>query len=181
MKRIGIFCGAAKGHKPEFEKLARDLGVFCASQNWHIVYGGGSCGLMGVLADGALAHGGHVTGVMPEHLKIRESAHTHLTEMIFTKDMHTRQKVMTDLSDGFIILPGGLGTLAEFFEVLTWKQIGIHNKPIVLLNADGFWDTLEDTIRTIKTCGFLHKPQEQLFQSATTLNALPGFLKKTSV
>ncbi|MFN0316980.1 MAG: TIGR00730 family Rossman fold protein, partial [Burkholderiales bacterium] len=134
MKRICVFCGASAGSRPVFAEAAKDLGALLARRNTGIVYGGGNVGLMGVLAGAALAEGGEVIGVIPRSLMERELAHTGLTELHVVATMHERKALMADLSGAFIALPGGFGTLDEFFEILTWAQLGIHSKPCGLLN-----------------------------------------------
>ncbi|HSH43489.1 MAG TPA: TIGR00730 family Rossman fold protein [Arenicellales bacterium] len=142
MKRICVFCGSRTGRKPAYVDAARSLASVLAQRRIGIVYGGAGVGIMGALADAALAEGGEVIGVIPENLMQRELSHRHLTELHVVSGMHERKALMGSLSDGFIALPGGLGTLEEFFEVLTWNQLGIHAKPCGLLNVDGFYDAL---------------------------------------
>ncbi len=142
MKRICIFCGANAGVRAVFSEAATSLGAMIALQSMGVVYGGGNVGLMGVLADAALAAGGEVIGVIPRSLVERELAHSDLSALYVVNSMHERKALMADLSDAFIALPGGFGTLDEFFEVLTWAQLGIHGKPCGLLNVDGYFDHL---------------------------------------
>ena len=143
MRRICVFCGSAEGARPAYRDAARALGRELATRGLGLVYGGGSVGLMGVLADTALAEGGEVIGVIPGPLATRELAHTGLTELRVVGSMHERKATMARLSDGFVALPGGLGTLEETLEVLTWTQLGIHRKPVGVLNVEGYWDGLE--------------------------------------
>lgn len=140
MQRVCVFCGSAAGNKLEYLAAARELGATLANRGLELVYGGASIGLMGALADGALAAGGRVIGVMPESLVSREIAHCGLTELHVVATMHERKATMADLSDAFIALPGGFGTLDEFCEILTWAQLGMHRKPCGLLNIAGFYD-----------------------------------------
>ena len=140
MKRICVFCGSSRGTNPLYEAAARDLGATLAARGIAVVYGGGRIGLMGVVADTALAAGGEVIGVIPRPLASKELAHTGLTEMRFVASMHERKATMSALADGFITLPGGLGTLEETFEILTWAQLGIQRKPIGLLNVHGYYE-----------------------------------------
>lgn len=139
---ICVFAGSSPGSDPSFTEAARELGSELASRNITVVFGGGSVGVMGDLADGALAGGGRVIGVIPEALTAREIAHPLASEMIVVQTMHERKARMASLADGFIALPGGLGTLEELFEVLTWAQLGIHGKPCGLLNVKGYYDRL---------------------------------------
>lgn len=140
--RLCVFCGSSPGRNPGFASAARTLAAELARRHIDIVYGGGNVGLMGVVADAALAAGGRVIGVIPRGLVSRELAHRRLTELHVVDSMHARKALMADLSDGFIALPGGFGTLEEFCEVVTWTQLGIHQKPCGLLNVAGYFDGL---------------------------------------
>lgn len=140
MKRVGVFCGSSVGSRAVYAEAARALGQSLAHRGLGLVYGGGRVGLMGVLADTLLADGGSVIGVIPESLAAKEIAHAGLTELHLVATMHERKALMADLSDAFIALPGGYGTLDEFCEILTWAQLGLHRKPCALLNTDGFFD-----------------------------------------
>ena len=142
MKSICVFAGSSSGSRVEYREAAQDLGRALVSRQIDLVYGGGRVGLMGVLADAVLAAGGHVTGVIPTALAAKEVAHEGLSDMRLVSSMHERKALMVDLSDGFIALPGGWGTLEELFEVLTWAQLGIHQKPCGVLNVNGFFDGL---------------------------------------
>jgi uncharacterized protein (TIGR00730 family) len=141
MQRICVFCGSAIGARPVYAEAARQLGALLARRGLGLVYGGGSVGLMGVLANAALANGGEVIGVIPEFLFKREIEHRGATEMRVVGTMHERKALMADLSDGFIALPGGYGTLDEFCEIITWAQLGLHRKPVGLLNVAGYFDS----------------------------------------
>ncbi|HCN78994.1 MAG TPA: TIGR00730 family Rossman fold protein [Verrucomicrobiales bacterium] len=153
--RIAIYCGANGGHNPVFKKAAAGLAAFLARQGIGIVYGGGREGLMGAVADAALAAGGEVIGVIPHSLMEKELGHTGLTALHVTRSMHERKQMMVDLSDGFIALPGGFGTLDELFETLTWLQLSFHGKPVGLLNAEGFFDGLLAFLDQMRGHGFL--------------------------
>lgn len=142
LNRATVFCGSSLGKVPAFEKAIVDLGRELARQQLELVYGGGHVGLMGVLADAALASGVRVTGVIPQHLFEREVGHSGLSELIIVKSMHERKFKMAELGDIFIAAPGGFGTLDEFFEVLTWSQLGLHGKACALLNVEGYFDAL---------------------------------------
>lgn len=142
MKRICVFCGSNNGANPLFLEMAERVGKFFARENIELVYGGGRVGLMGKVADTVLANGGRVIGAIPESLAIKEVAHQGLTELHLVNSMHERKALMAELADGFIALPGGFGTFEEFCEIITWAQLGIHQKPCALLNAGGFYDHL---------------------------------------
>ncbi len=142
MKSIAIFCGSTLGSDAIFAEEAHKTGQLIAAQGKTLVYGGGRSGLMGIVADSALNAGGQVIGVIPQGLVDRELAHPHLTELHIVKNMHERKTMMADLSDGFIALPGGAGTIEEIFEQWTWAQLGIHLKPCAFLNVEGFYDYL---------------------------------------
>lgn len=154
MNSIAIFCGSALGTDAIFEKVARLTGETIAKKGKTLVYGGGRSGLMGIVADSALATGGQVIGVIPQGLVDRELAHPHLTELYVVKDMHERKTKMSELSDGFIALPGGAGTLEEIFEQWTWAQLGIHLKPCAFLNVEGFYNDLFKFIQLTTDKGF---------------------------
>ena len=142
MPNICVYCGSSSGNDPAFVAAATDLGSTIADHGYGLVYGGASIGLMGTVADSVLASAGIVTGVMPKSLTDKEIAHSGLSELIVTKSMHERKTRMADLSDAFIALPGGLGTFEELFEIWTWAQLGFHQKPIGLLNTNGYFDHL---------------------------------------
>lgn len=144
MQRICVFCGSSPGRNPAYLRAARALAASLARRDIGVVYGASSVGVMGALAEAMLEQAGEVIGVVPEHLMAKEQYHKGLTDLHIVASMHERKALMGSLSDGFIALPGGLGTLEEFFEVLTWNQLGIHSKPCGLLNVDGFYDSLTD-------------------------------------
>jgi uncharacterized protein (TIGR00730 family) len=141
-KRICVFCGSSHGANPVYADAARRVGSELARRGIGLVYGGGNVGLMGVVADAVLAGGGHVTGVIPEALMAKEVGHRGLPDLRVVKTMHERKALMAELSDGFVALPGGIGTFEEFFEIVTWAQLGFHSKPCALLNVNGFYDPL---------------------------------------
>lgn len=142
MQTICVFCGSSAGVKHEYAVGARELGCVLAKKNINLVYGGGRVGLMGMVADAALAAGSKVTGIIPRSLADKEIAHQGLTDLRIVTTMHERKAMMSELSDGFIAMPGGFGTLEELFEVVTWAQLGIHTKPFGLLNVAGYYDGL---------------------------------------
>jgi len=147
MKRVAVFCGSNAGADPSHRQAAESLGGVLATEGIGLVFGGGHVGLMGAVADGALAAGGEVVGVIPDALVRRELAHPRVCDMRVVGSMHERKALMNDLADGFIALPGGYGTLDEFCEVLTWAQLGIHGKPCGLLNVRGYFDALIEWVR----------------------------------
>ncbi len=160
MRRLCVFCGSKKGDRPEYAESARRLGQLLAERKLELVFGGGHIGLMGVLADAVLDAGGTAIGVIPQALVDKELAHSGLTRLHVVATMHERKAVMADLSDCFIALPGGFGTADELFEILTWAQLGLHSKPIGLLNTAGFFDSLCAWLdRTVRE-GFL-KPKHR--------------------
>ncbi len=162
MKRICVFCGSNAGTRSEYAEAARALAAVLVEHKLGIVYGGGNVGLMGVLADAALEHGGEVIGVIPRKLVDKEVAHRGVTELRIVETMHERKALMNDLSDAFIALPGGFGTLDEFFEVLTWSQLGFHGKPCALLNVAGFYDPMLAMLDHAVTERFLRPQHREL-------------------
>jgi uncharacterized protein (TIGR00730 family) len=155
MKRITVFCGSNSGTNNLYQEQAYALGKELAKRRIGLVYGGANTGLMGAVANGALDNNGEVIGVLPHFLMQKEIAHNGLTELIAVETMHERKLKMNDLCDGVITLPGGLGTLEEFFEMFTWAQMGLHQKPVAILNVDGFFNSLLDFINTSTEKGFL--------------------------
>jgi uncharacterized protein (TIGR00730 family) len=155
MNRICVFCGTNTGSRPEYGAAARALGQLLAEQGIELVYGGASVGIMGELADSVHEHDGHVTGIIPQQLMEKEAAHTGIPNLIVVASMHQRKSQMADLSDGFIALPGGIGTLEGFFEILTWGQLGIHAKPSGILNVAGYFDGLTRFLDHAVREGFL--------------------------
>ncbi|SFI84451.1 LOG family protein [Myroides guanonis] len=155
MKRITVFCGSSYGTEKLFEEQAYTVGKALAKEKIELVYGGAKVGLMGAVANGALESGGIAIGVLPTFLKRVEIAHEGLSELILVETMHQRKTKMDELSDGTIALPGGFGTLEEFFEMLTWAQLGLHKKPVALLNVNGFFNDLLSFIQTMVDKGFL--------------------------
>jgi uncharacterized protein (TIGR00730 family) len=162
MKRICVFCGSNTGSKSIYAETAQNLGKLLARNNIGLVYGGGRVGLMGILADSVLAASGEVIGVIPKGLFAREVAHEGLTELRFVESMHQRKAMMEELSDGFIALPGGYGTCEEFCEMVTWSQLGIHNKPCGVLNIEGFYDSYLSFLDTAVKEGFLRMEHRKL-------------------
>ena len=157
-KRLCVFCGSSPGRHAAFAHAAAQVGRELAQRDIGLVYGGGNIGLMGVLADAALGAGGKVVGVIPEALMAREVGHRGLTKLHVVPSMHERKALMAELADGFLALPGGFGTFEEFFEVVTWAQLGFHAKPCALLNVDGFYDPLLRLLDHAVAEGFVQPP-----------------------
>ncbi|MFB9269683.1 TIGR00730 family Rossman fold protein [Bradyrhizobium erythrophlei] len=155
IKTVCVYCGSGPGNNPHFMEAAVALGKTFAENNVRLVYGGGSIGLMGAVAKSTLDHGGAVTGIIPEFLRARENALTRVQEMIVTPDMHERKRLMFERSDAFVALPGGVGTLEELVEQLTWQQLGRHSKPVLLANIDNFWEPLLSLLSHMRTTGFI--------------------------
>ena len=157
MRRVCVFCGSSAGARPDYAEAARALARELVRRRLGVVYGGGSVGLMGILADTALAEGGEVIGVIPRGLASKELCHTGLTELRVVESMHERKATMAELADAFVALPGGLGTLEETLEVLTWSQLGIRRKPVALLNVRGYWDALLRLLTHAADEGFVRR------------------------
>ena len=167
-----IFCGSRFGAAPQFREQAARLGELCARRGVEVVYGGGHVGLMGVVADRAMASGGRVKGLIPERLLGREVGHHGISELIVTADMFERKDQMIAKSDAFAVLPGGLGTLDEFFEVMTLRQLGYHQKPLILINIGGFWDPLIALIQQVVDTGFADDSVYPMMQSVDEVDAV---------
>lgn len=172
MKRVCVFCGANAGHRADYGNAAHGLADVLVRHGLGLVYGGGNVGLMGRLADAMLQAGGDVTGVIPQHLVAKEVAHRGVTTLHVVDTMHQRKAMMNELSDAFIALPGGYGTLEEFFEILTWSQLGIHRKPSGLLNVAGYYDGLLAMLDHAVGEGFLKPAFRQLVIADTDADAL---------
>jgi hypothetical protein len=155
IKTVCVYCGSGPGTNPHFIEAAKALGQALAENGIRLVYGGGSLGIMGAVASSVLDHGGQVTGIIPDFLKMRENALKRVQEMIVTPDMHARKGLMFERSDAFVALPGGIGTLEELVEQLTWQQLGRHSKPVLLANIDGFWEPLFALIAHMRATQFI--------------------------
>lgn len=142
MKQICVYCSARDAVDPLYINAARQLGKLIADDGRSLIYGGGSTGLMGAVTDATIENGGYVTGIIPEHLRDVEKMHKGVQNLIVVDTMHQRKQRMAEMADAFVILPGGFGTMDEFFEILTWRQLGLHDKPILLVNINGYWDSL---------------------------------------
>ncbi len=167
MKSICVYCGSSFGNKSIYTDAARSLAKEMVKHNIALVYGGGNVGLMGVIANEVLRLGGEATGVIPQALMDKEVGHSQLTQLHVVKDMHERKAMMAELSDGFIAMPGGIGTLEELFEILTWSQLGFHEKPIGVLNVDGFYDGLIAFLQNQVAQGFVKANQADLMMHET--------------
>jgi uncharacterized protein (TIGR00730 family) len=172
MKRITVFCGSSSGTEEIYTTQATLLGQTLAKRNIELVYGGANVGLMGAVADGVLNNGGKAIGLLPNFLRSKEIAHKQLTELILVDTMHERKTKMNDLSDGVIALPGGFGTLDELFEMLTWAQLGLHKKPIAILNIDGYFDSLIIFIQTMTDKGLLKEANQQMLLVSDSIDDL---------
>lgn len=172
MECIAVFCGSSSGHDPEFELQAALLGKKLAANNIGLVYGGARVGLMGAIANAALKAGGKVTGIMPHFLKAKEIDHNGLTEFILVDTMHERKTRINELSDGFIVLPGGYGSMDEFFEILTWAQLGLHQKPVAVLNLKGYYDPLIQLVDNMVEKGFLKQVNRDMLLVDQTIDNL---------
>jgi len=173
---LAVYCGSNAGNDPAYRSLAHDLGHALAARRITLVYGGGRVGLMGVVADAALAGGGTAIGIIPEHLARREVRQQHLTETVVVPSMHVRKQRMFDLADACLVLPGGLGTLDETIEVVTWRQLGLHDKPIVIVDPTGFWRPLEALVQHMIGEGFASHAALRLFHVARSLDETFAFL-----
>lgn len=177
MKRITVFCGSSFGTEEIYKEQATLLGQTLAKQNIELVYGGANVGLMGAVADGILKEGGKAIGVLPNFLRSKEIAHLCLTELILVESMHERKTKMNDLCDGVIALPGGFGTLEELFEMLTWAQLGLHKKPIAILNINGFYDALIELTKVMVEKGLLKDVNQQMLLVSDNIDDLLDQMK----
>ncbi|MCQ6268652.1 TIGR00730 family Rossman fold protein [Fictibacillus sp. WQ 8-8] len=168
MKNLAVFCGSSNGVSEIYVKEAAKLGKELAERNIGLVYGGASVGVMGAVADSVLQHGGQVTGIMPDFLKKREISHKNLTNLIVVDSMHERKARMAELADGFIVLPGGPGTMEEFFEIFTWAQLGLHPKPCGLLNINHYFDPLISLFNHMTAEGFMQEKYREMALTAPT-------------
>ncbi|HEE1515985.1 TPA: TIGR00730 family Rossman fold protein [Staphylococcus aureus] len=172
MKRIAVYCGASKGHDPSYVQKAYDLGKYFAEQGYELVFGAGSIGIMDAIQDGVLNHGGKAIGVMPKMLDEHEITSQRLTELILVDSMHERKNKMAELADAFVMAPGGAGSLEEFFEMYSWAQIGIHEKPIAIYNINGFFNPLQTMIDHMIEEGFIDPKYRALAPLCDTKESL---------
>lgn len=180
MKSVCVFCGSNPGNDPVYADAARAMGAEIARRGMVLVYGGGAVGLMGIVADAALAAGGEVHGVIPRALREKEVGHHHLTRLEIVETMHIRKARMAELSEGFIAMPGGIGTFEELFEIWTWGQLGIHDKPLAFLNVAGFYDPLATFLDNTVEAGFLKQTHRAMTitdtQPATLLDRMEQYV-----
>ncbi|UOM35209.1 TIGR00730 family Rossman fold protein [Acuticoccus sp. I52.16.1] len=176
MNSVCVYCGSATGHDPRFAAAADELGTALARAEITLVYGGGSLGLMGRIAHKVLQEGGHVVGVIPRFLHDREVMLTDVTELIVTEDMHERKRLMFERADGFVALPGGIGTLEEVVEMMTWSQLGRHEKPIVLANVADFWSPLNAIINHMVDAGFIRPGWDVSYDVVDTISEVVPML-----
>ncbi len=180
IETVCVYCGSSVHVAPQYKQLAEDVGTTLARRKLKVIYGGGSVGLMGIMANAALLEGGEVIGIIPEHIRSHEIQHTGLTELHVVDNMHIRKSMMFEKSDAFVVLPGGFGTLEELFEVLTWKQIGLHNKPILIYNIDGFWDSMLKMIDDVIATNFAPENNHRIFKVVNTLEDMITALNETT-
>lgn len=178
IESICVFCGASEAPKQCFKDEARAVGELVASNGYRMVYGAGDCGLMGAAADGALSRGGYVAGIYPNVLDGMEKQHAGLNELIHVPDMHTRKMGMFERSDAFVILPGGFGTMDETFEVITWKQLHTHIKPVILYNYNGYWDMWRDMTEHFIANGFASERTREYYDIVDTRDEVFALLEK---
>jgi len=184
MKKIGrlcVYCGSSGAVEPQFREAASELGTRLGAAGIELVYGGGRVGLMGLLADAALTAGGKVTGIIPTRLRDAEVAHPGITELIVVDGMHDRKRLMAEKADAFAVLPGGIGTLDELFETLSWKQLELHDKPILLVDIGGYWAPLRELLDHIVVSGFAREQTRGLLHLVPSVSALMTTLSKEPI
>jgi uncharacterized protein (TIGR00730 family) len=172
VKSLCVYCGSARGASPRYVAAARELGAALAERKIRLIYGGARIGMMGETADAVMQGGGEVIGVIPEHLQSSEVGHSGITELKVVESMHVRKKLMFDLSDAFAVLPGGFGTLDELFEIITWRMLSLHTKPIVILNIGGYWDGLQALFDQMIAEGFARPATRQHFSVVNSVGRL---------
>lgn len=178
IKSLCVYCGSARGRSSRYVAAARELGAAMAERQIRLVYGGARIGMMGEVADAVMKNGGEVVGVIPEHLQTSEVGHSGITELKVVESMHVRKKLMFDLSDGFAVLPGGYGTLDELFEIITWRMLKLHDKPIVVLNIDGYWDRFNALIDHLIEHGFAKPDSRQYFSVVSSVGRMFDLLEQ---
>jgi uncharacterized protein (TIGR00730 family) len=177
IRRLCVYCGSSGAVDRQYREAASELGARLGAAGIGLVYGGGRVGLMGLLADAALAAGGEVIGIIPLRLRDAELAHPGATELVVVESMHERKRLMAEKADAFAILPGGIGTLDEMFEIVSWKQLGLHDKPILLVDIGGYWGPLRALLGQIVTKGFARPEARDLLQVVPTITALMALLE----
>lgn len=170
IKSICVYCGSSINVDDDFKDAAREMGKILADNNIRLIYGGGKAGLMGIIADSVMENGGEVIGIIPSHISDREIQHTALTELHIVESMHIRKQMMVDYSDAFLVLPGGVGTLDETCEIITWRQLGIHDMPIMIANLKGYWTPFLSMIDNIVSEGFMREDDKNTFMVVDTLD-----------
>ncbi len=180
IRNICVYCGSGPGTDPRFIEAAHSFGALLAENDVRLIYGGGSVGLMGAVAASVLAKGGQATGIIPEFLAGKERPMTDIQELIVTRDMHERKRIMFERSDAFVALPGGIGTLEELIEQLTWAQLGRHKKPILIANIGGFWDPLRALLDHMKELAFIHTSNNVNLLCADKVDDILPALKKAA-
>lgn len=183
IKSACVYCGSSDHVSEKFKEAAHETGRLLGEAGMDIVYGGGRVGLMGIVADAALAAGARVIGIIPDHIKKFEVDHVGLTELHVVDSMHTRKRMMVERSDAFVILPGGIGTLDELFEIITWRQLRLHDKAVVIVNIDGFWNPLLTLMDHMTSTGFMRKPnlpgaEDRLYHVVDTVEAVLPLLAR---
>ncbi len=178
LRSVCVYCGSSFGQDPVFARAATDLGRSLAQEGLGLVYGGGNVGLMGTVARAVIDHGGHVTGIIPEFLKARELMLPDAQELVVVPDMHTRKRLMFEKADAFVALPGGIGTLEELVEQMTWAQLGQHRKPILVANFAGFWDPLMELLDHMRRAGFVREGFEVNFLTARSIDDVIPMLRR---
>jgi uncharacterized protein (TIGR00730 family) len=176
--RLCVYCGSSAGNDPRYRAAASELGALLAAAGIELVYGGGRNGLMGRVADAVLDGGGRVTGIIPTHLQAREVAHPGLSELVVVSDMHQRKRAMAERADGFAVLPGGIGTLDETVEILSWRQLGLHDKPIVVVDIGGYWAPLAALFEHIVAANFATPVVPDLIRFVPDVPALFAVLRQ---
>lgn len=181
IRNVCVYCGSSDFVSDIYKEAARHTGATLAEKGYDIVYGGGRVGLMGIVADAGLKNGAKVVGIIPEHIKRYEVDHTGLTELVVVDSMHTRKRMMVERSDAFVILPGGIGTLDEMFEIITWRQLRLHGKPVIIVNINGFWDPLLALLDHMTATGFMRKPNlpgaaDQLYHVVRSVDEIAPLL-----
>ena len=181
VKSVCVYCGSSSAVSQSYKDAGAALGAEMAANGVELIYGGGQVGIMGIVADAVLAGGGRVVGVIPEFLHEAEVGKNDVTELIRVDSMHVRKQIMAERSDGFVVLPGGFGTLDEFFEILTWRQLKLHNKPIIVADIDGYWRPLVQAIDHIVEAGFARPENRALFDVVTRIeDVMPSLIRLSS-
>lgn len=175
---ICVYCGSSNGKNEAIQKQSQTFGRLLAERGHNLIYGGSSLGIMGIIADSVILHGGEVIGVIPENLFSKEVAHTGITRLITVKDMHQRKSHMAELADAFVAFPGGFGTMEELFEIITWNQIGLLNKPVTIMNLDGYYNSLIKMIDQSVEIGFIKPGNRDIVKIAETLEQCLEFCEK---